>query len=75
MTDNHYDLSAVSRQLGELIDPEAQRRIQRERLVAFAQKRHVDLKPEDIKFTSDGEAYIDGMPAADWLEHMTEERP
>ena len=73
--DQHYDLSAASRQLGELIDPEAQRRTLRRRLVDFATKRHVLLRPEDIDITSGGTAYIDGMPAADWLEHMTEERP
>lgn len=73
--EQHYDLSAVSRQLGELIDPEAQRRTLRRRLVDFARERHVPLRPEDIVIMSNGIAYIDGMPAADWLEAMTEERP
>lgn len=43
-------------------------------LVVFANARDIPLQPEDIDFV-DGEPEIDGMPAEDWLEHMTEEKP
>lgn len=52
---------------------ERRARIRRE-LVAFATDRHIALEPGDIKF-SKGFPLIDGMPADQWLEALTEERP
>lgn len=52
---------------------ERRARIRRE-LVEFAGARYIPLEPGDITF-SEGFPLIDGMPADQWLEAMTEERP
>lgn len=74
--DKQYDLSGFSRMLGDLINPYEHERVHqasvRDELVKRADERHVVLKPSDIVFV-DGEPTIDGMPAGEWLDAMTEE--
>lgn len=56
-----------------MTDNDRRERIRQE-LVEFANARHVALEPDDIHFVQ-GEPEIGDMPADQWLEAMTEERP
>jgi hypothetical protein len=72
----HYDLTAASRMLGELIDPDHQRKVRHERIYAElntrCQQAGFTLEPGDIDWDADNEPEIDGMPADQWIDHMTE---
>jgi hypothetical protein len=45
----------------------------REQFIAEAAKHELDLELEDFTGTGDGDWYLDGMPAAQWLDAMTME--
>jgi hypothetical protein len=43
----------------------------REQFIAAAANEEISLKLEDFTGTGDGCWYLDGMPAAEWLDAMT----
>lgn len=76
---DHPDLTAASLVFGQLIDTDHMKAERRERLTAKLTARctraGITLDPGDIDWiTERGTEYpeIDGMPADDWINHMTD---
>lgn len=71
---NTLDNADLFADLDQARDAAENRNRIRKELEAFAHARHIALEAGDITF-SEGVPLIDGIPADQWLEALTEERP